>query len=244
VNEATLDVASPQGPIPTFVACPDGVGPFPVVIVYMDALGIREELREMTRRHARAGYFAMLPNLYHRAGGPSFDPSRLPEYLDPRAQALNVETTMAMVAADTGAMLTHAHSDPRARSGAAGCIGYCMGGRHAITAAATYPDRIAVAVSVHGGRLVTDAADSAHRRIGEARAAIHFAFADGDDSAPAEHLEIVRRHLDARAGLEGSAELHDGALHGFAFPERYCYDHDVAERVQARWLDMLDRHVR
>jgi carboxymethylenebutenolidase len=71
--EQEVIVTTKYGPCPSFVACPEGPGPFPGVIFYMDAPGIREELRNMTRRIARQGYFAILPDMYYRLGSLRFD---------------------------------------------------------------------------------------------------------------------------------------------------------------------------
>ncbi len=46
--EQHVDVTTKHGVMPTFVTCPDGAGPFPTIIFYMDAPGTREELRNMT----------------------------------------------------------------------------------------------------------------------------------------------------------------------------------------------------
>ncbi|MGA3400622.1 MAG: dienelactone hydrolase family protein [Acetobacteraceae bacterium] len=52
----------------TFICHPERGGPFPAVLLLMDAPGIREELRDMTRRLGTVGYYALLPNLHCRAG--------------------------------------------------------------------------------------------------------------------------------------------------------------------------------
>ena len=54
--------------MPTFVVHPDGAGPFPVVLFYMDAPAMREELHEMARRIAGQGYYVLLPDLFYRFG--------------------------------------------------------------------------------------------------------------------------------------------------------------------------------
>src|ERR1700741_5154806 len=66
--EKHLDIATADGAMNTFVVYPDEGGPFPVVIFYMDAPGIREELHDMARRIATVGYYVILPNLYYRHG--------------------------------------------------------------------------------------------------------------------------------------------------------------------------------
>ncbi len=40
MNEQHLNVMTADGDMETFVAYPDGAGPFPVVVLYMDAPGI------------------------------------------------------------------------------------------------------------------------------------------------------------------------------------------------------------
>ena len=66
--EDTLDIATKDGAMETFVCRPERGGPFPPVLLLMDAPGVREELRDMARRLATVGYYVLLPNLYYRAG--------------------------------------------------------------------------------------------------------------------------------------------------------------------------------
>src|SRR5882757_11554150 len=66
--EHTADIETKDGKTTTFITHPERGGPFPVVIFYMDAPGIREELRDMARRLGTCGYYVMLPNMYYRSG--------------------------------------------------------------------------------------------------------------------------------------------------------------------------------
>src|ERR1700733_3466947 len=78
MSEREERIRTSDGAMPTFVAHPDEGGPFPVVVVYMDALGLREELRGIGRRIAEAGYYVAVPDLYYRFGeGITFDASTL-----------------------------------------------------------------------------------------------------------------------------------------------------------------------
>ena len=65
--EQTLDIATKDGAMQTFICRPER-GAHPAVLFLMDAPGIREELRDMARRLASTGYVVVLPNLYYRAG--------------------------------------------------------------------------------------------------------------------------------------------------------------------------------
>src|SRR5881396_3331436 len=62
-----LDIQTKDGKTTTFITHPERGGPFPVILFYMDAPAIREELRDMARRFASAGYYVVLPNMYYRS---------------------------------------------------------------------------------------------------------------------------------------------------------------------------------
>ena len=66
--EQTLDIVTRDGAMETFICRPERGGPFPPVLLLMDAPGMREELRDMARRLGTVGYYVLLPNLYYRAG--------------------------------------------------------------------------------------------------------------------------------------------------------------------------------
>jgi carboxymethylenebutenolidase len=65
--ERELDIATQDGVLNTYSVRPDDSGPLPVVLMLMDAPGVREGLREICRRIAQSGYYVLLPNLYYRS---------------------------------------------------------------------------------------------------------------------------------------------------------------------------------
>jgi len=240
--EREIGILTDDGAMPTFVTHPEEHGPHPCVILFMDALGIREELRDMARRIGTVGYYVMLPNLFYRWGGPSFDPALLPSRgPDPEMMRLNQALTHALCLGDTRALLEFAAADPAARD-PTGAVGYCMGGRHAYAAAGAFPDRIAAMASLHGGFQVTDRPDSAHLLTRHIRAECYFGFADGDPLSPPGHQETIAAEC-RRHGVTARLEVHPGARHGFTFPTRYCYDKPAAERVWERVLALFRRRL-
>src|SRR5271156_5797130 len=96
--EKHVEVETPAGRMETFICHPERGGPYPVIIFFMDAPGIREELRDMARRLARVGYYVLLPNLYYRwqAGefGPFVGPAGAP--VREKFMALMARLTIAM----------------------------------------------------------------------------------------------------------------------------------------------------
>lgn len=240
MREREVEIQTRDGRMPTFVTHPEEGGPHPIVIFFMDAFGIREELRDMARRIGTVGYYVVLANLFYREGGPSFDPTLLPTHdPDPEMTRLNHATTHAMVLRDTVVMLDFTAGDPAARD-PVGTIGYCMGGRHAYAAAGTFPEQIAAMVSLHAGFQVTDRPDSAHLLTRHIKAECYFGFADGDLLSPPEHQWIIKEEC-RRHGVRARLEVYPGARHGFTFPERSCYHKPSAERAFERVFALFDR---
>ena len=101
--EREVNVTSRNGVIPSFAVCPEGPGAYPGIILYMDAPGIREELRNLARRIAKHGYFCLLPDMYYRIGLLRFDFVRRAEGMRPTMFAAMNSLTNALVSEDTAA---------------------------------------------------------------------------------------------------------------------------------------------
>ena len=65
-------VTTPDGPMDLYEALPDGA-PTGAVVVIQEAFGVNDHIKEVTRRIADAGYRAVAPTLFHRAGGGTAD---------------------------------------------------------------------------------------------------------------------------------------------------------------------------
>ncbi|MBX6374393.1 MAG: dienelactone hydrolase family protein [Acetobacteraceae bacterium] len=244
--EDTLDIATRDGAMETFVCRPERGGPHPAVLMLMDAPGIREELRDMARRLATVGFCVLLPNLYYRAGRDTlFGPGVLQEGHPERARmrAIRTKMTIPPVMEDVGAMLAFLDGHPEwARPGPVGCHGYCMSGPYALAAAARFPDRIAAAASFYGTWLVSDAEGSPHLSLGKVKGELYIACAEHDELAPLPMVEELRG-LFERSGAAGEIEIYPGVHHGFAFPARAVYDKPAAERHWERLIALYRRRL-
>src|SRR6266850_2561273 len=105
--EQTLDIATADGAMETFVCRPERAAPFPAVFLLMDAPGIREELRDMSRRLATVGYYVLLPNLYYRSGVEELGPfmGEAGTAVRQKIMELMAGLTIDMVMDDTDALL-------------------------------------------------------------------------------------------------------------------------------------------
>jgi carboxymethylenebutenolidase len=239
--ERQLDIPTADGATTTFIVHPERGGPHPPILFFMDAPAIREELRDMSRRLASAGYYVMLPNMYYRAGV-----MELGALTDPGARERMFELmnslSIALVMADAKALIDFIDADPAARPGGIGTLGYCMSGQYAVDAAAAFPSRIVAAASLYGVMLVTDKDDSPHLMARKTKAGIYFGCAEIDHWAPLEMVEQLRTSL-ADQGARVEVELYPKVEHGFAFPQRAAYNKDAAERHWERLMALYRRRL-
>jgi Dienelactone hydrolase and related enzymes len=236
-----LDIQTADGAMNTFVTHPEEGGPHPVVLFYMDAPGKRGELHDMARRLGTAGYFVVLSNLYYRRDrnfrmGTGDDARRIMfEHMD----SLNRTTLLT----DTAAMLKFADTDPAARRGKIGVVGYCMSGPFALWAAAEHADRVAAAASFHGVRLCTDDPQSPHRYASAIKGELYVGCAQTDTWAPPEMLEALDRHLRTTS-VRYRIETYPDTYHGFVFPKREgIYQQAGAERHWERLIALFRRNL-
>ncbi len=242
--EKELRVRTGDGEMTVFVARPDGDGPYPVAVLYMDAVGYREQVRENARRFAAEGYYCVAPDLFYRFGERlTFDLSQMgdPGFRE-RLLAIVGRLKPAMVRSDTEAIFDALADDPAASSGAKVCVGYCMGARLALHVASTLADEFVAAAGIHPGALVTDAPDSPHHDLAGVRGELYVAFAENDQSATPEVVDRFRDEL-GRHGVRGVVERLPGTAHGFAMADLPVYDRDAAERHFERTLDLWRRNL-
>jgi carboxymethylenebutenolidase len=242
--EQTVEVPTKDGATTTFVVHPDRGGPHPVILFFMDAPAIREELRDMARRLATAGYYVMLPNLYYRAGVLELVPpsGAMDEPLRARMMELMYGLSIPMVMEDSDALLAYADGQVAADAKRVGCLGYCMSGQFSINAAARHAERVKAAASIYGTFLVTDKDDSPHLAARKAKGELYFACAETDRWAPMETINALSSSLKAD-GIRAEVELYPGVEHGFAFPQRSAYDKAAAERHWLRLNTLFARNL-
>ena len=194
-----VDIATRDGAADAYLVHPDGAGPFPAVLLYMDAFGLRPHLKKMADRLASAGYTVLVPNVFYRHGrAPVIDlpdfvgPAERPEIfqrIGPLIQSLTPESTMA----DADAYLRGLAECPMARSGPVGVTGYCMGAGLALRTAGTYPDRVAAAAGFHGANLASTAPDSPHLLADRIKGELYFGHADQDHALPPSRSSVWTR---------------------------------------------------
>ena len=129
-----------------FVAQPEGRDKLPGLLVFQEAFGVNEHIRDVTQRFAREGYVAIAPELFHRTAPPGYEGS----YADfqsvmPHVMALDDKNLEADIRAAHNALLQQNAIDAQRIA----CVGFCMGGRVSFLANLILPLR--AAISFYGG---------------------------------------------------------------------------------------------
>lgn len=217
---------------------PDGSGPWPGVVMYPDAGGVRQTFDGMAAELAGFGYAVLLPDVYYRhPGWAPFDMATVFGDAAERRRLFSMigEVTQDRMTTDAAAFFDYLAGRPEVRGEKFGVCGYCMGGRTSVVVAGRVPERVAAAASFHGGGLVTDGADSPHLLADRMGAAVYVAGAEKDASFTAEHAATLDAALGA-AGVAHTVEFYPAA-HGFAVPDNATYDPDAAAR---HWAAMRE----
>lgn len=232
---ARIDVSikTRDGDCPASLFTPaTGAGPWPGVIFYIDAVGIRPAMQHMAQRLADHGYAVLLPDVFYRHGPIEvMDPATA--FGDPAKKAFIMQLVGSMdrdrTVADAEAFTAFLAARPEVKGERLGVTGYCMGGKLAVTAAGACPNRFAAIGSFHAGGLVTDQPDSPHRFLQGITGRVYVGGADQDTHfTPAQKAQLEAALSEAQ--VEHQVELYAGSMHGYAVPDHPAFNAQGAER--------------
>ncbi len=124
--EGEVSVPVADGKIPAYRAMPDKPGKYPTVLVVQEIFGVHEHIKDMCRRFAKLGYYAIAPEMYARQG----DVSKMTD-IGAILSTVVAKVPDAQVNADLDAAAAFAKASGGADTDRLGLVGYCWGGRAA-----------------------------------------------------------------------------------------------------------------
>ena len=119
---ATVEITAADRSIPGYLARPAAAGVHPVVLVNSEIFGVHEWVKDICRRLAKAGYVALAPDFFVRAG----DPSKIADIK--LVMEIVKATPGEQVTSDTAAALGYLTAQPYADMKRLGVTGFCWGG--------------------------------------------------------------------------------------------------------------------
>jgi carboxymethylenebutenolidase len=238
VVETDVVIATTDGAADAALFHPAGQGPWPGVVMYADALGLRPAFRDMGRRLAASGYTVLVPNPYYRARkapvitGPfDFTNPDARAKLDAMRKGMSPEGTQR----DQLAWVAYLDTLPVvSKTTKLGVVGYCMGGPAVMQTSALRPDRVGASCSFHGGGVVTDQPDSPHLLAPKIKAKSYFGIAANDAMRqPDQKDKLIAAY--AAAGNPAEVEVYS-ANHGWCVKDGAVYNEAEAERAWGHLL--------
>ena len=227
-----VKVPTADGEMPAYRAMPASGGPFPTVLVIQEVFGVHEWVKDVTRRLAKAGYYAIAPALYARQG----DPSKYTDMAKLIAEIV-VKVPTDEVMSDLDATVVYARSTGKADTKRLGVTGFCWGGFATWMYAAHQPALKAAVAWYGGSRKISDLTPQNPEDIaGDVRCPV-LAFYGGKD--PSIPPETIQKRADAckTAGKTCEVKIYPDAQHGFNADYRPSYN---AAAAKDAWQLMLD----
>jgi len=236
MSTRTLTVDTADGPMAVYEATPDGDA-LGAVIVVQEAFGVNDHIQDVTRRFAAAGYHAVAPSYFHRAGGGTAGYEDFASIM-PLFEGLTDDGILADTDAAI-ALLGDAGFEP-ARIG---IVGFCFGGR--VTFLVSARRALGAGVGFYGGGIAA-AGFLPFPALIEESATLQTPwlglFGDADQSIPVESVEALRDALVA-APVATEVVRYPDAEHGFHCDARASYHEASAREAWQRTLDWLGRHL-
>jgi carboxymethylenebutenolidase len=229
IDTASAAVKASDGfAVPLFIARPKGGKAAPVIIVVHEVFGVHEWIKDICRRLAHAGYMAVAPDLFARAG----DATKIAD-MQTLFQTIVQKTPDERVLTDIDSTVAWAAKNGGA-PGKLGITGFCWGGRIVWLYAAH--SRTLKAGVAYYGRLAGDQAMQPLRLAGELKAPVLGQYGGRDKGIPLSDVEAMNKAL-AKAGGKSRIAVYPQADHGFMADYRPSYDEKSAK---AAWAAMLD----
>ena len=233
------DVKIPVGDdsIPGYRAMPSKGGPFPVVLVVQEIFGVHEHIKDVCRRFAKLGYFAIAPELYYRQG----DVSKLKSIDEIRPIVAKVPDEQVM--ADLDAAVEFAQKSGKGDVAKLGITGFCWGGR-IVWLYAAHSKQLKAGVAWYG-RLVGDPTPNTPKHpvniAADLNAPVLGLYGGKDQGIPLESVEQMRTALKA-AKVDAQIIVYPDSPHAFFADYRPSYKEDDAKDAWQKLQAWFKQH--
>jgi carboxymethylenebutenolidase len=211
------------GEMPVYYAKPQDAAKPPVILVAMEVFGLHEHIKDVTRRLAKLGVFAVAPDYYFRLGDmtQTSDASELIAFVNNKPDH--------ELFSDLDATVDWAKSQG-GDTDRLGIIGFCRGGR-TVWLYATHNSNLKAGVAFYGSLMDPASAampKNAFDLASEVKAPVLGLYGAEDASITPDQVEAMKERLKA-AGKTTKFRIYPGAPHGFFADYRESYRPDAAK---------------
>jgi carboxymethylenebutenolidase len=225
--------------IPAYDARPEKAGTYPIVVAISGFTGVNEHHRDVVRRFAHAGYYAIAPELFHREGG-------MQGKAQPEMAKVSASIGRKQYLGDITAAADYARQQSWARADRLGVTGFCGGGALTLHFSAEYPG-VAAAVPWYGHvkRTYVDSPGvDAFALAPRIKAPVLGLYGDADQGIPSADVKAFEAEL-RKTNSNVEFVLYPGAPHAFFSDDRpQVYKKEAAEDGWKRCLAFFDKHLK
>ena len=222
-----IKIETRDGPVPAYRALPNKDGPFPLILVVQEIFGVHEHIKDVCRRLAKLGYFAIAPELYFRQG----DVSKMTDNQEIFAKVVN-HVSDSQVMSDLDAAVVWAKSTGKADSSRLGITGFCWGGRITWTYCVHNP-KVRAGVAWYGRLVAPSKAPLQPAYPVELapclKVPVRGLYGGQDASITAADVEQMRAALKAAGNTTSEIIVYPEAPHAFYADYRPNYRKEAAE---------------
>jgi carboxymethylenebutenolidase len=229
-----VKIGTSDGEIPAYRAMPAKGSAFPTILVVQEIFGVHEHIKDICRRLAKSGYFAVAPEMYARQG----DVSKIENIQEIiKTVVSKVPDTQVMSDLDAAVVWSEKNGGDTSRLGV---TGFCWGGRITWMYAA-HSDTVKAGVAWYG-RLVSPSTEMTPKNpidiVGDLKAPVLGLYGGQDQGIPVESVEKMREALKngPDAAKRSMIQLYEEAPHGFHADYRNSYRERDAKDAWQRML--------
>ena len=234
-----VKVKTKDGEMVAYRAMPATGSNFPVILVVQEIFGVHEHIRDVCRRLAKSGFFAIAPELYARQGDAS-------KYTDvPKLIADIVsKVTDAQVMADLDATVAFAKESGKADTARLGITGFCWGGR-IVHMYAAHNSNVRAAVAWYGPTARAYAAgDKTPLDVApQIKGAVLGLYGGADGGIPNDTVEKMFTALKAAGNTKSEFVIYPDTPHAFNADYRPTYRKPQADEAWAKMLAWFKLHL-
>jgi carboxymethylenebutenolidase len=216
-----------DGPIPAYRAVPEKSGKYPLVLVVQEIFGVHEHIKDVCRRLAKLGYFAIAPELYFRQG----DVTKIADNQEIFAKVVN-HVPDSQVMSDLDAAVVFANASGKADTSKLGITGFCWGGRITWTYCVHNP-KVRAGVAWYGRLVAPSKAPLQPAYPVELapvlKVPVRGLYGGQDASISQENVEQMRAALKAAGNTASEIIVYPDAPHAFYADYRPSYRKDAAD---------------
>ncbi len=235
LDAGAVEIPVSDGKIPAYRAKPAGKTGAPVILVVQEIFGVHEHIKDLCRRLAHSGYYAIAPSLYARQGDPAkYDMAHIQDLLKDVISKVPDSEVMS----DLDSAVAFAKGEG-ANSARLGVTGFCWGGRVVWLYAAHNPS-LKAGVAWYGPLAGTDNDIRPHTAIelaSQIKAPVLGLYAGMDQNITAADIDAMRKALAAADNTKSRIDVFADAQHGFNADYRPSYNEKDAKDGWARMLD-------